>query len=86
VAGLISALYAEYAAAKGKPRWGDKSDYLDRLHIVNEMFPNAQFIHIIRDGSDVAHSALKLPWGPDDVVRAAEWWNEHVWVGRRVGR
>ena len=63
---------------------GIKSDYLDRLHVVHEMFPNAQFIHIIRDGRDVA-TVLKLPWGPEDVVRAAEWWNEHVWVGRRVG-
>ena len=85
VAGIADAVYSEYAATKGKPRWGDKSDYLDRLHLIHQMFPDAQFIHIIRDGRDVANSVLKLPWGPDDVVRAAEWWNEHVWVGRRVG-
>lgn len=85
VGGVAAAIYAEYAAAKGKPRWGDKSDYLDRMHTVHEMFPEAQFIHIIRDGRDVALSVLKLPWGPDDVLRAAEWWNEHLWVGRRVG-
>jgi hypothetical protein len=85
VPGIIAAIYSEYAAAKGKPRWGDKSDYLDRMHVLHEMFPTSQFIHIIRDGRDVAQSVLKLPWGPDDIVRAAEWWNEHVWVARRVG-
>jgi hypothetical protein len=86
VAGVVDAIYSEYAAAKGKARWGDKSDYLDRLHIINEMFPSALFIHIIRDGRDVAGSVLKLDWGPNDVIHAAEWWNEHVWVARRIGQ
>jgi hypothetical protein len=85
VPGLIGAIYSEYALAKNKARWGDKSDYLDRLHVIHEMFPNAQFIHIIRDGRDVAQSVLRLPWGPADIIQAAEWWNEHTWVGRRVG-
>ena len=85
VPGIASCIYSEYAAAKGKARCGDKSDYLDRMHVLHEMFPTSQFIHIIRDGRDVAQSVLKLPWGPDDIVRAAEWWNEHVWVARRVG-
>jgi hypothetical protein len=85
VAGVTHAIYSQYAAAKGKARWGDKSDYLDQLHILNEMFPRAQFIHIIRDGRDVAASVMKLPWGPDDIIRAAQWWNDHVWVARRVG-
>ncbi len=85
VAGAADAIYSEYAAGKGKARWGDKSDYLGLMHVINDMFPTAQFIHIIRDGRDVASSVLKLPWGPDDIVRAAEWWNEHVWLGRRVG-
>lgn len=85
VAGVAEAIYADYAAGHGKPRWGDKSDYLDRLHVLNEMFPTAQFIHIIRDGRDVALSVMKLPWGPNDIVGAAEWWDTHVMVGRRVG-
>jgi NADH:ubiquinone oxidoreductase subunit len=39
----------------------------------------------VRDGRDVALSVLKLPWGPNDVVGAADWWDEHVMVARRVG-
>lgn len=83
--GVVEAIYSDYAAGKGKARWGDKSDYLDRLHIIHAMFPDVRFIHIIRDGRDVAMSVLKQPWGPDDIIRAAEWWNEHLWVARRVG-
>lgn len=82
---VIRAIYDDYQKGKQKLRWGDKSDYLDRLHVINEMFPDALFIHIIRDGRDVANSVLKLPWGPSDIIQAAEWWHEHVTVGRRMG-
>jgi hypothetical protein len=85
LAAALDALYGQYATAHGKERWGDKSDYLERLDVINAIFPCAQFIHIIRDGRDVARSVLKLPWGPDDIIRAAEWWNDHVWVARRMG-
>jgi hypothetical protein len=86
LSGVLNVVYEEYAAGKGKTRWGDKSDYLDRMYVINELFPNAQFIHIIRDGRDVARSVLKLPWGPNDIIRAAEWWERYVWLGRRTGR
>ena len=61
---VFNAVYLNYARAKNKVRWGDKSDYLDRMHIVNDIFPDAKFIHIVRDGRDVVNSVLKLPWGP----------------------
>ena len=83
--GAIHAIYNDYVKGKGKARWGDKSDYLDRMHIINEIFPDAQFIHIIRDGRDVANSVIKLPWGPNDIISAAEWWNQYLWLARRVG-
>lgn len=85
VAGVARAIYEDYAAGRSKARWGDKSDYLDRLHVLYEMFPDAQFIHIVRDGRDVALSVMKLPWGPNDIVGAAEWWDAHVRIARRVG-
>ena len=85
LAGVISAIYQDYAESRGKRRWGDKSDYLDRMHIINQIFPTAQFIHIIRDGRDVANSVLKMPWGPSDLIQAAEWWHEHIRLGRCMG-
>jgi hypothetical protein len=85
LAGIIDAVYSDYAIGHNKKRWGDKSYYLDQLPIINTLFPEAQFIHIIRDGRDVASSVLKLTWGPANLVAAAEWWNNHVWLGRRIG-
>jgi hypothetical protein len=85
LAGVLTAVYRTYADSKGKERWGDKSDYLDLVPVLNELFPAAQFIHILRDGRDVANSVIKLPWGPSDVAAAASWWNDAIWVGRRVG-
>jgi hypothetical protein len=86
LAGVIDAIYSHYATAHGKRRWGDKSDYLNRMYEINRVFPKTKFIHIIRDGRDVAKSVMKMTWGPDDVIAAAEWWREYVRLGRCTGR
>ena len=83
--GVIEAIYVEYAEAHGKQRWGDKSDYLDEIPYLHQIFPEAKFIHVIRDGRDVALSVIALPWGPNDVMEAASWWSDYVWVARRMG-
>lgn len=82
---VLECLYRSYAKAKGKEPWGDKSDYMDTLPVINCLFPTAQFVHIIRDGRDVANSVMKLLWGPSDILSAATWWNDHVWLCRRMG-
>jgi len=83
---VFDGVYRNYARAKNKVRWGDKSDYLDRMHLINDIFPNAKFVHIVRDGRDVVNSVLKLPWGPNDMLGAAQWWHEHVKLAQIVGR
>lgn len=85
IGGAISAVYMDYTQGKSKSRWGDKSDYLNRMHIINKIYPNAQFIHIVRDGRDVANSVIKMPWGPKDIIAAGEWWDSNVRLGRRMG-
>lgn len=82
---IFNAVFNDYAVGKGKTRWADKSDYLDRMHIIHKIFPDAKFIHIIRDGRDVANSVLKLPWGPQDLIAAAEWWHQYIRLGRAMG-
>lgn len=83
--GVVEAMYEEYAAAHGKSRWGDKSDYLDELPYLYQLFPDARFVHMIRDGRDVARSVLGMSWGPTDLIGAANWWSDHVWLARRLG-
>jgi hypothetical protein len=38
------------------------------------LFPEARFIHLIRDGRAVAASLLPLDWGPNNALHAAEFW------------
>lgn len=87
VADGYRAFYKLYAERFGKSRWGDKTPYycleLDRIRRV---LPEARFIHLIRDGRDVAMSLRKM-WfspGPEVEVQAA-YWKKFVGAGRRAG-
>jgi hypothetical protein len=71
----IRSFYEAYAAGEGKPRWGDKSPpYTWKSLRIQRALPEAHFIHIIRDGRDVALSLSEVSWGPDDITVAAEKW------------
>ena len=83
----ISAAYRAYAEAHGKKRWGDKTPrYVENIRELAELFPEARFIHLIRDGRDVALSYADVPFGPKNVAKAAELWANRVAQGLRAGR
>lgn len=68
--------YRLYAARFGKSRWGDKTP-LHCMHVeaIARVMPEAHFIHVIRDGRDVALS-LRETWfspGPEIETQAAFW-------------
>jgi hypothetical protein len=71
----LRAFYGLYAEKQGKPRWGDKSpSYVRRMRRVHAVLPESRFIHLIRDGRDVALSQLEVHHGNDEVADvAAEW-------------
>jgi len=53
------AVYALFASRCGKPHatWGDKNNYyLEHITALKAIYPEARFIHIVRDGRDVACS------------------------------
>jgi Sulfotransferase family len=81
----VRALYAAYAAGAGKRRWADKTPG-NVLHIARlaELFPEAVFVHLIRDGRDVAASFLELGWA-GTIEEAAMHWKLRVRRGRRAG-
>ncbi len=80
-------VFASYAKRQGKPRYADKTPRnLDGLEILAETFPEARFVHIIRDGRNVALSLLDMPWGPEGIVEAAQTWKSRVERGRKAGR
>ncbi len=59
-----SLVYYFQAHTRGKhPKiWGDKNNYyIHHLEEIIELYPEARFIHLIRDGRDVACSYRNLP-------------------------
>jgi Sulfotransferase family len=81
---VVRLFYREYAARHGKQRWGDKTPwYVLRMPMIARLLGEARFVHIIRDGRDVALSVIPLWWGPTSVADAARWWAERIRSGRR---
>jgi hypothetical protein len=91
---IVDALFSEYARQFGAQRWGDKSPiYTMHVEVLARAFPTAQFIHVIRDGRDVALSMQENYQGARffyiDVYYAARNWKTRVLhassAGARLG-
>jgi hypothetical protein len=60
---ILDTIYGALARSVGKPRIGDKTPvYVRILPILAELYPEAQFIHLLRDGRDVAMSYIEAGW------------------------
>jgi hypothetical protein len=80
-------LHLEYGERVGKPRWGDKTPmYLRDMTLIQEALPEARFIHLLRDGRDVAVSWTEVSWGTETVLEAAEEWVTRIRKARRSSR
>jgi hypothetical protein len=54
---FLSSLMNDYAAARGKRRWAEKTpDNALYVPFLATLYPEACFVHIVRDGLDVAMS------------------------------
>ena len=91
----IAAVFEAYSDAAGKPRWGDKTPmYMRHLALLEELFPEAQYVHLIRDGRDAALSFLEMPEGtftrtwahPRTPAQFACLWRKEVGDARALGR
>lgn len=61
---FIGDLMAEYATAKGKRLWCDKTPAnLQTLEILHAVFPDAKYICLYRNCMDVVHSCLEISRG-----------------------
>lgn len=82
----IRRLYAAYAASEGKTRYGDKTPrYCLEVPALATLFPEARFVHVIRDGRDVALSVKEVSFGPDHLGGAALYWRNRALATRRFG-
>ena len=77
---VLRMFYQLYAQAHGKPRAGDKTpSYLQCMPDVARVLPEAHFIHIIRDGRDVAVSWSKTWFAPTrDRAQLVNLWAEQI--------
>jgi hypothetical protein len=91
----LAAIFETYADRQGKPRWGDKTPlYMQQLPLLERLFPDALWVHLVRDGRDAALSFLELPEGfsgktwaqPRTVAQFAARWRTEILAARRLGR
>jgi hypothetical protein len=94
---FVTGIFDLYGQAQGKSLVGDKTPrYARRIGTLHALWPEARFVHLIRDGRDVCMSILNWKkaeralgrfstWGEDQVSTAALWWEWHVRLGREDG-
>ncbi|MFV1966843.1 MAG: sulfotransferase [Pirellulaceae bacterium] len=82
---VVTWLVTAYAERQGKRQfetWVDHTPANIRyVKTLQEHFPGARFIHLVRDGRAVAASVMKLDWGPNTPKEAAQWWTSYVAYG-----
>ncbi|HEV2496028.1 MAG TPA: sulfotransferase [Terriglobia bacterium] len=92
---FVTRIFDHYGQIKGKARVGNKDPvYVRKLSLLHSLWPEARFVHLIRDGRDVSLSVIHWPdKGPiskrtyatsndDPVSTAALWWECNVRCGR----
>lgn len=86
-ADAIRRVYAAYATAQGKTRYGDKTPrYLRTVSQLATLFPESRFLHIVRDGRDVASALNAAEWGPRGLSEGALHWQQAVEKGWATAR
>lgn len=96
---LVSRIYGAFAGLHRKPLGGEKSPgYVRHMPMLQSLFPSARFVHLVRDGRNVALSLMdwgmqkQKPKGParkyrlwteSPVAVSALWWAYKAQRGRR---
>jgi hypothetical protein len=91
---FIEGLVQNFRQTSGKPRWAEKTPHNVLFMVpLGEIFPDARFLHVIRDGRDVACSLITMDWvNPltgrkwdyvQNIASAARYWREVVTLARQ---
>lgn len=87
VGSALGIVFRAYARRFGRARWGDKRpSYFRRLDVLLRMFPDAQIVHLVRDGRDCVASLKEMPWFHMGTFHAISTWNEAIDAGRRAAQ
>lgn len=83
---VVARFHAEYARAKGKPFWANVDiATFDHMERVNRWFRDARFLHIVRDGRDVALSHQTMPYGAGNIAECARAWVNRTTTNAKMG-
>ena len=87
-AAVLRGFYGLCAEREGKRRWGDKTPiYVTRMHVIGGELGEARFVHLIRDGRDVALSRRRRGMGAGKpIADTAERWRRRIEDARRQAR
>jgi hypothetical protein len=85
------AMFSLYAERRGKHRWGDKTPkYSLHMPELEAALPEVRFIHLLRDGRDVALSRARMVTGrgdpPPPATRVARRWKRRIAEARELSR
>lgn len=95
---FVSGIFDLYGRKKKKSLVADKTPpYVRSIGLLHELWPQARFVHLIRDGRNVclsmlgwrmAHKAAgrRPTWKEDPVSTTALWWEWLVRSGRDAGK
>ena len=87
VGSALGIVLRSYARRFGKARWGDKRPgYFIDVPALLRLFPDAQFVHVVRDGRDCVASLKRMSWFKQDSVGAMAMWASAIDYGRRNRR
>lgn len=96
-ADFVTGFFDLYRKQSGKRLVGDKTpEYVRYVSTLHKLWPEAKFVHIIRDGRDVCLSATNwksggelrrrfVPLHEEPVTTTAVWWDWLVRSGREAG-
>lgn len=74
---LLDGLLGTYARNRQKQWWVEMTPAtMYNAALLQAIYPSARFVHIFRDGRDVACSVARRRWGPDSPAEGLEYWAE----------
>jgi hypothetical protein len=87
IGSAMGTVWREFARSRGKPRWGEKRPaYWEDVDVVLRLFPEAQLIHLVRDGRACLASLKQLDWWDRSPITTMTTWALAQHELNRAGR
>ncbi len=84
IGSAFGTVFKLFADKHGAARWGDKRPaYYQEVDVLLRLFPDAQIVHIVRDGRANVASLKKMPWWPYDSIGSMAAWSQAEYCSQR---